>query len=56
MAGTAADAIGDIAKRLLAERDKRVAELEAAVRAALNMVDGDGAPPDWDALRKLVKK
>ena len=35
-------------------KDKRIAELEAGIRAALNMVDGDGLPPNWDALRKLV--
>lgn len=33
---------------------ERIAELEDAIRAALRMVDGDGAPPDWDRLRKLV--
>jgi hypothetical protein len=37
-------------------RQARIAELEDAVRAALNMVDGDGAPPDWDRLRELVSK
>jgi hypothetical protein len=26
-----------------------------SVRAALNMVDGDGFPPDWDFLRKTLK-
>lgn len=31
-------------------------DLYAAVMAALNMVDGDGAPPDWDMLRAAAKK
>jgi hypothetical protein len=31
-------------------------ELYAAVMAALNMVDGDGTPPDWDMLRAAAKK
>jgi hypothetical protein len=35
---------------------ERIAVLEAALRAALNMVDGDGCPPDWDRLRGLVSK
>ena len=29
-------------------------DLLACVRAALNMVDGDGAPPDWDFLRRTL--
>lgn len=33
---------------------RRIAELEAAVRAALNMIDGDGAPPNWDWLRSVL--
>lgn len=34
----------------------RVEELESGIRAALNMVDGDGLPPNWDALRELVNR
>jgi hypothetical protein len=34
--------------------NKRIAELEAAVRAALNMVDGNGVPPDWDWMRAVL--
>ena len=32
----------------------RVMLLEDGVRAALNMVDGDGAPPNWDCLRAML--
>lgn len=31
-------------------------DLYAAVEAALNMVDGDGAPPRWDMLRAALLK
>lgn len=31
-------------------------DLYTAVEAALNMVDGDGAPPDWDMLRAALAK
>lgn len=31
-------------------------ELIEAVEAALNMVDGDGMPPNWDWLRSVVSK
>lgn len=31
-------------------------DLYKAVLCALNMVDGDGIPPDWDALRRVVAK
>jgi hypothetical protein len=31
-------------------------DLYAAVEAALNMVDGDGAPPRWDILRAALAK
>jgi hypothetical protein len=31
-------------------------ELYECVVAALNMVDGDGTPPDWDHLRKVAAK
>lgn len=30
-------------------------ELIECVKAALNMVDGDGMPPNWDWLRATVK-
>jgi hypothetical protein len=30
--------------------------LQIAVEAALNMVDGDGAPPRWDMLRAALAK
>jgi len=30
-------------------------DLIACVRASLNMVDGDGSPPDWDFLRRTLK-
>lgn len=33
---------------------QRIAELEAAVKAALNMVDGNGLPPDWDWMRAVL--
>jgi hypothetical protein len=29
-------------------------DLLACVEAALNMVDGDGTPPDWDYLRSVL--
>ena len=32
----------------------RVRELEDAVRAALNMVDGNGIEPDWDWMRAVM--
>ena len=38
--------------RLRAERD----ELLAAVKAALNLVGGDGMPPDWDWFRVLIAR
>lgn len=31
-------------------------DLLEALEAALNMVDGDGLPPDWDMLRAVVRK
>jgi len=31
-------------------------ELYAGCAAALNMVDGNGAPPDWDWLRRIIAK
>jgi hypothetical protein len=33
---------------------KRISELECAVQAALNMVDGSGVPPDWDWMRAVL--
>jgi predicted NBD/HSP70 family sugar kinase len=33
---------------------KRISELECAVQAALNMVDGTGVPPDWDWMRAVL--
>ena len=32
------------------------ADLLAALKAALEMVDGTGAPPNWDRLRAVVAK
>src|ERR1035437_7762312 len=31
------------------------ADLVECVRASLNMVNGDGVPPDWDFLRRTLK-
>lgn len=42
-------------RELRIKAERRIRELEEAVLAALNIVDGDGAPPDWDHLRTLVK-
>ncbi len=33
---------------------ERISELECAVQAALNMVDGNGVPPDWDWMRAVL--
>lgn len=33
----------------------RISELECAVMAALNMVDGTGVPPDWDWMRAVLE-
>lgn len=30
--------------------------LLAGCKAAINMVDGNGAPPDWDWLRSVIAK
>lgn len=30
-------------------------DLKTCVRAAVNMVDGNGAPPDWDFLRQVLR-
>jgi hypothetical protein len=35
---------------------RQLAEARAGCRAALNMVDGNGFPPDWDRLRKIVSQ
>lgn len=35
--------------------DGQIARIDTALTAALNMVEGDGMPPDWDYLR-LVRK
>lgn len=32
------------------------ADMVACVRASLNMVEGDGLPPDWDFLRQTLAK
>lgn len=44
--------------RLLAEKDKRIAELEAAIADALRKADanGMGAWPTFRALRKMLPK
>lgn len=31
--------------------DAHIARIECALNSALNMVEGDGMPPDWDYLR-----
>ena len=38
------------------ERAAIVEEMREAIRAALNMVEGDGTPPNWDWLRSLATK
>ncbi len=35
------------------EVDGQLARIETALNAALNMVEGDGMPPDWDYLRLI---
>lgn len=42
----------DEIERLHTERDSLI----TCVQAALNMVDGDGMPPDWDFLRKTLSQ
>lgn len=48
---TAANERADKADAELLALRKMVGELEGALKAVLNMVDGDGTPPDWDMLR-----
>lgn len=36
--------------------DGHLARIETALNAALNQVDGDGSPPDWDYLRLVKSK
>ncbi len=38
----------------VAALQSRIAELEGAVRAALEMVDGNGIPPNWDWMRAVL--
>ena len=37
------------------EAAAEIDRLRACVSAALNMVDGDGTPPDWDELRAALE-
>lgn len=36
---------------LYEEIEAQIARIDTALGAALNMIDGDGLPPDWDYLR-----
>lgn len=40
----------------LVEAADRIEELSQAVEAALNIVDGDGAPPRWDWMREALAR
>lgn len=42
------------AGREIMRLEDQIAELCQAVEAALNMVDGDGAPPRWDWMREVL--
>ena len=37
-------------------RETHDTELLEALQACMNMVDGDGHPPDWDAIRAIIAK
>lgn len=38
------------------EADSLMVRVEIALNSALNMVEGDGMPPDWDYLRMIRKQ
>jgi hypothetical protein len=50
-----AKAFGEADAAFIVKATNHFDDLIACVRASLNMVDGDGSPPDWDFLRRTLK-